>query len=68
MTVGTMIAHAEADARFMERLVASRLTTADETIVFPDPYGTFFEHHEVVAEVLALERELITQATQASQW
>ena len=55
--------YAEADTRFMERLAASRLTSGDRTIVFPDPYGTFFAPHEVVAEVLGLERELIAQAT-----
>src|SRR5438552_2021891 len=55
--------YAEADARFSERLVASRATAGDETIVFPDPYGTFFMPREVVAGVLALERELVAQAT-----
>ena len=53
--------YAEAGARFSKRLVASRAIAGDESMVFPDPYGTFFAPGEVVAEVLALERELITQ-------
>jgi hypothetical protein len=28
-------------------------------VVFPDPYGTFFTPGAVVAEVVALERELL---------
>lgn len=52
----------EADARFSERLLASRATAGDQSLVFPDPYGTFFAPGEVVAEVLALERELANQA------
>ena len=55
--------YAEADARFTERLAASRSTAGDKAVVFPDPYGTFFEPGDVVTEVLALEGELITQAT-----
>ena len=55
--------YAEANARFSKRLVASRAIAGDESMVFPDPYGTFFAPGEVVAEVLALERELITQST-----
>ena len=52
--------YAEADARFGQRLVAARAMTDDPSIVFPDPYGTFFTPGEVVAEVLALESELVT--------
>src|SRR5438034_8568336 len=55
--------YAEADARFSERLVASRATAGDETIVFPDPYGTFFMPRQVGAEVLALERAPVAHAT-----
>jgi DinB superfamily len=52
--------YAEADARFEKRLVAARAVADDPSIVFPDPYGTFFTPGEVVAEVLALESELVT--------
>jgi hypothetical protein len=55
--------YAAADARFSERLVASRAIGDEQSIVFPDPYGTFFTVEEVVEEVLALERELIVRAT-----
>jgi uncharacterized damage-inducible protein DinB len=55
--------YAEADARFGARLVASRAVADDPAIVFPDPYGTFFTLPEVVAEVLALEGELVAQVT-----
>ena len=55
--------YAEADARFSEGLGAARAQAGDPSIVFPDPYGTFFAPGEVVAEVLALERELVSQAT-----
>jgi hypothetical protein len=55
--------YAAADARFGERLVASRAIGDEPSIVFPDPYGTFFTVEEVVEEVLALERELLIQAT-----
>src|SRR6058998_1551348 len=55
--------YAEADARFSKRLVAARAMTDDPSIVFPDPYGTFFTPAGVVAEVLALESELFTSVT-----
>ncbi|OLD77650.1 MAG: hypothetical protein AUG87_03875 [Candidatus Rokubacteria bacterium 13_1_20CM_4_70_14] len=55
--------YAEADARFSKRLVAARAMTDDPSIVFPDPYGTFFTPAGVVAEVLALESELLTSVT-----
>ena len=55
--------YAEADARFSERLAASRALPADPSMVFPDPYGTFFEIGDVVAEILALERDLVTETT-----
>ena len=53
----------EADARFSKRLVAAGATTDEQLIVFPDPYGTFFAPAAVVAEVLALESELLSQVT-----
>jgi hypothetical protein len=52
---------AQADARFGERLIAASASANDRSIVFPDPYGTFFTPAKVVAEVLALELELMTQ-------
>ena len=52
--------YTEADARFETRLVAARAVADDPSIVFPDPYGTFFTPGAVVAEVLALESELVT--------
>src|SRR3989475_12151293 len=55
--------YAVADARFGERLVAAHAIVGDQSIVFPDPYGTFFAPGEVVTEVLALERALVAQAT-----
>src|SRR5436309_5235645 len=55
--------YAEADARFGERLVAAHAIVGDQSIVFPDPYGTFFAPGEVVAEVLALERARVAHAT-----
>ena len=55
--------YAEADARFGKRLVAARAIKDDPSIVFPDPYGTFCTLAEVVAEVLALESELLTRVT-----
>jgi len=55
--------YAEADARLGARLIAARARAADPSIVFPDPYGTFFTPVDVVAEVVALERELVTQTT-----
>jgi DinB family protein len=54
--------YSEADARLSERLVSARAIEGDPSIVFPDPYGTLFQPGEVVAEVLALERELVAQA------
>jgi hypothetical protein len=54
--------YSAADARFGERLVGSCAVAGDRSIVFPDPYGTFFAPGEVVTEVLALERELVTRA------
>src|SRR5947207_6215580 len=42
--------YAAADARFGERLVAAHAIVGDQSIVFPDPYGTFFAPGEVVAE------------------
>jgi hypothetical protein len=59
---GPAARYVEADARFGKRLVTARAIAGDESIVFPDPYGTFFAPGEVVAEILALECELITQA------
>src|SRR5213594_4332363 len=55
--------YAEADARLGARLIAARARAGDPSIVFPDPYGTFFTPVDVVAEVIALERELVTQTT-----
>ena len=54
--------YAQADARFGERVIASSASANDRSIVFPDPYGTLFTPAKVVAEVLALELELMTQA------
>src|SRR3989442_12338304 len=47
--------YVEADARFSKRLAAAYAAAGDKSIVFPDPYGTFFEPERVVAEVLALD-------------
>ena len=55
--------YAEADARFSKRLVAACAIKDDPSIVFPDPYGTFFTPAGAVAEILALESELLTRAT-----
>ena len=55
--------YAEADARFSKRLVAACAITDEDAVVFPDPYGTCFAPPEVVAEVLALESELLTEST-----
>ena len=52
--------YAEADARFSKRLGAACALEDDSSIVFPDPYRTFFTPAGVVAEVLALESELLT--------
>jgi hypothetical protein len=62
LPTGPAARYVEADARFGKRLVTARAIAGDESIVFPDPYGTFFAPGEVVAEILALECELITQA------
>jgi hypothetical protein len=51
--------YAEADARFSKRLVAACAVKDDPLIVFPDPYGTLSTPAGVVAEVLALESELL---------
>lgn len=55
--------YAEADARLGERLIEARERVGDPSVVFPDPYGTFFTPGGVVAEVVALERELVIQTT-----
>jgi len=55
--------YAEADTRLGERLGAARARAGDPSIVFPDPYGTLFTPADVVAEVIALERELVAQTT-----
>src|SRR2546425_981021 len=55
--------YAEADTRLGARLGAARASAGDPSIVFPDPYGTLFTPAEVVDEVIALERELVTQTT-----
>ncbi len=54
--------YAEADARLRARLVVAEGVVGDPAVVFPDPYGTFRTPAEVVAEVVALEDELRTQA------
>jgi hypothetical protein len=54
--------YAEADARFVKRLAVALDVAGDPSLVFPDPYGTFRTPPEVVAEVLALEDELVAQA------
>jgi len=55
--------YAEADVRFNTRLAAARAAADDPSVVFPDPYGTFFTPAGVVAEVLALESELVSRVT-----
>ena len=57
--------YVQADARFGERLAAARAIAGDPSVVFPDPYGTFFTPESVVAEVLALEGELVVQAARS---
>ena len=54
--------YAEAGVRLATRLVASRAAADDPSIVFPEPYGPLFTLPEVVADVLALEGELIAHA------
>ena len=53
--------YAQADTRLRECLTAASERDRDPSTVFPDPYGTFFTLEGVVAEVVALERELLTQ-------
>jgi hypothetical protein len=53
----------EADARFNKRLGAARAAADDPSVVFPDPYGTFFTPVGVVAAVLALDSELVSRVT-----
>src|SRR5205809_5615579 len=55
--------YAEADTLLGQRLGAARAGAGDPSIVFHDPYGTLFTPAEVVDEVIALERELVTQTT-----
>jgi len=55
--------YAEAAARLGKSLTAASESAADPSIVFPDPYGTFFTLDGVVAEVVALERELLMAGT-----
>jgi hypothetical protein len=55
--------YAEADARFTRQLVRARAAADDPSVVFPDPYGTFFTPASVTAEVLALESELLSRVT-----
>jgi DinB family protein len=52
--------YTEADARFSERLGGAREMAGDPSIVFPGPYGTLFTPAGVVAEVLALDGELVS--------
>jgi len=54
--------YAEAAARLGVRVAAVGATAPDPSQVFPDPYGTLRTPAEVVAEVIALEDELIIQA------
>jgi hypothetical protein len=51
-----------ATVRLSESLAVAR-NADDPSTVFPDPYGTFFTPDGVVAEVVALERELLGQTT-----
>jgi len=55
--------YAAADARLAECLAAAGERAGDPAVVFPDPYGTFFTPSGVVAEVVALEHELLSQTT-----
>jgi hypothetical protein len=54
--------YAEASARLGAGLAAAQAAAADPGVVFPDPYGTFRTPGEVVAEIVALEEELIRTA------
>ena len=62
LTEDPVARYVEADARFSGRLIASRAAAGDPSVVFPDPYGTFQTPAEIVAEVVALERELVSAA------
>jgi len=55
--------YAAADTRLGESLAAAIQSAVDPLTVFPDPYGTFFTPDGVVAEVVTLERELLSQTT-----
>jgi len=55
--------YVEADTRLRASLAEAGKRAGDPSIVFPDPYGTFFTLDGVIAEVVALERELLTQTT-----
>ena len=55
--------YAEADARFSKRLDAARAITEQQSVVFPDLYGTLCAPPQLVADVLALESELLTVVT-----
>lgn len=55
--------YVEADTRLRASLIEADKRAGDPSIVFPDPYGTFFTLDGVIAEVVALERELLTQTT-----
>jgi len=57
-----IVRYEEADTRFSELLTAAQKMADDRSVVFPGPYGTIFTPTGVVAEVLALERELVTVA------
>ena len=52
-----------AAARLGEGLTVAKERAGDSSIVFPDPYGTFFTPDGVVAQVVTLERELLMQTT-----
>ena len=52
----------EADARLSGRLAGCRAAAGDPSVVFPDPYGTFLTPAKIVAEVVALERDLVAAA------
>src|SRR2546425_1145899 len=54
--------YVEADARLGKILFTSRERAGDPSVVFPDPYGTFRTPEDVVAEVVALEGEVVAQA------
>jgi hypothetical protein len=54
--------YVEAAARLGKILLTSQERAGDSSVVFPDPYGTFRTPEDVVAEVLALEGELVAQA------